>query len=186
MNFNSWDEFIDVVSTCQKCALCSGRTQVVPGAGNIQADVVFVGEGPGKQEDLQGVPFIGRSGKLLTEMLGSIGLSREDIYIANMVKCRPPENRDPLPAELEACDPYLEYQIAHINPKVIVTLGRFSLAKFLPGIPISEAHGQVYKRDLDDRVVFPMYHPAVGLYKASMRESMLEDFQKLKSLLSSL
>ena len=186
MQFNSWEDFSDTVSVCQRCRLCEGRTQVVPGAGNIKAQIMFIGEGPGKDEDIQGKPFVGRAGKLLTEMLGQIDLKREDVYIANMVKCRPPENRDPLPDELEACDPYLEFQISYINPKVIVTLGRFSMAKFLPGYSISQVHGQPKRRSSDGRLIFPMYHPAVGLYKASMRTEMLEDFRKLKTLLGTL
>ena len=118
------------IADCKKCRLCEGRTQVVPGAGNPHAEIMFIGEAPGKNEDLQGIPFIGAAGKFLNEMLETIGLKREDIFIANTVKCRPPNNRDPLPDEIETCLPYLKQQILLIRPKIIVTLGRFSLNLF--------------------------------------------------------
>lgn len=172
------------VDGCQKCELHEDTTFYVPGMGTQQTDILFVGEGPGKNEDLQGLPFVGASGKFLDELLGSIGLSREKIYITNVVKCRPPENRDPKPNEIEACDSYLEAQIMLINPKIIITLGRFSMAKFLPGVKISEVHGKPKKRQSDGRIIFPCYHPAVALYNGGMRETLKEDFARIPKILA--
>lgn len=172
------------IDGCAKCALSEGNTYYVPGMGTQQTDIMLVGEGPGKNEDLQGLPFVGASGKFLDELLGSIGLSREKIYITNVVKCRPPENRDPKPEEIEACDDYLEAQILLINPKIIITLGRFSMAKFLPGVKISEVHGQPKKRSSDGRIIFPCYHPAVALYNGGMRTTLKEDFARIPKVLA--
>lgn len=172
------------VDGCKKCSLHENNHFYVPGMGTQQTDIVLVGEGPGKNEDLQGLPFVGASGKFLDELLGSIGLSREKIYITNVVKCRPPENRDPRPEEIDACDSYLEAQIMLINPKIIITLGRFSMAKFLPGVKISEVHGKPKKRMSDGRIIFPCYHPAVALYNGSMREVLKEDFARIPKILS--
>ena len=156
----------------------------MPGYGNSNAKIMFIGEGPGKDEDLQGKPFVGRSGQLLTKLLAGIGIDREDVFITNVVKCRPPNNRDPMEDEIETCVPaYLERQIQAINPRVIVTLGRFSLGKFLPGVSITAVHGQAKRRLSDGRVIFPFYHPAVGLYKASMLSTLEYDMQVLKVLL---
>ncbi len=174
------------VDGCTRCGLCEGNTFYVPGMGTQNTDVMFIGEGPGKSEDQQGLPFVGASGKFLDQMLASIGRSRETIYITNVVKCRPPENRDPLPAEMEACDMFLEAQIMLVNPKVIVTLGRFSMAKFLPGVKISEVHGQPKRRQSDGIIVFPCYHPAVALYNGGMRTTLMEDFARLGKLLTKL
>lgn len=175
------------IHDCTKCRLHEGRTNTVPGYGNPQAKIVFVGEGPGKDEDLQGRPFVGRSGQLLTKLLAGIGIDREDVFITNVVKCRPPNNRDPMEDEIGTCVPaYLERQIQAINPRVIVTLGRFSLGIFLPGVSISQAHGQAKRRVSDKRVIFPFYHPAVGLYKASMVATLEQDMQVLKALLAKL
>lgn len=174
------------VDGCSRCGLCANNTFYVPGMGTQNTDILFIGEGPGKSEDLQGLPFVGASGKFLDVLLESIGLSRKSIYITNVVKCRPPENRDPTPEEMEACDIYLEAQIMIINPKVIVTLGRFSMAKFLPGVKISEAHGKPKRRQSDGRVIYPCYHPAVALYNGGMRTVLLEDFARLGKLLTKL
>lgn len=173
--------YIDVEG-CQKCPLWQGATQSVPGEGNPDADVVFVGEGPGKNEDAQGKPFVGAAGKFLTTLIASIGYKREDIYIANVVKHRPPGNRDPLPDELEACTPWLDDQINIIEPKLIVTLGRFSMAYFLgEGMTISKVHGQAKRRD--GRVIIPMYHPAAALYRGDLRPVLHADFAKIPKIL---
>ncbi len=181
------ESIADEVRVCTKCRLHEGRTNAVPGYGNPNAKIVFVGEGPGKDEDLQGRPFVGRSGQLLTKLLAGIGIDREDVFITNVVKCRPPGNRDPMEDEIGTCVPaYLERQIAAINPRVIVTLGRFSLGIFLPGISITASHGHPKRRQSDGRVIFPFYHPAVGLYKASMVATLEQDMQVLKALLEKL
>lgn len=165
------------VGACTKCPLHKGRLQAVPGEGNANADILFIGEGPGAQEDKTGRPFVGASGQLLTEMLGSVGLKREDVFIANVVKCRPPGNRDPIPEEIEACRAYLDRQIALINPKVIVTLGRFSMARWFPDAKISKIHGQA--KQIGPRLIVPFYHPAVALYNGSLRPQLEADFAKL-------
>ena len=140
-----FDDLIQRINTCTKCALSETRTKAVPGDGSRTADVMFIGEGPGFYEDRDGLPFIGQAGKLLNELLATIGLGRKDVYITNMVKCRPPNNRDPLPGELQACDPYLDEQIELVSPKVIVALGRYSFSKFFPGEAISKARGKPRK-----------------------------------------
>lgn len=177
------------VNACELCALCKGRTNGVPGAGNPNADVMFIGEGPGRNEDLQGLPFVGAAGKFLDKMLDSIGMSREDVYIANVVKCRPPANRDPLPAEVKACWPYLEEQVRLIRPKLIVTLGRHSMLRFLPGLKISEAHGNPKLADgiWQERQAFlPLYHPAAALYDPGKRDVHFEDFAKIPKILENI
>lgn len=168
------------------CALKTQATQAVPGEGNAQADILFIGEAPGKNEDLQGVPFVGAAGKFLAEMLTSIRLKREDIYITNIVKYRPPQNRDPLPDEIAACLPWLHAQIDIIRPAIIVTLGRHALEHFIPGKKISEVHGQAFRRrfpDIGEQVFFALYHPAAALYNGGMRETLLRDFQKIPVVL---
>lgn len=165
------------VSVCTKCDLHLSRKLAVPGAGSPDTDILFIGEGPGFHENEQGLPFVGRSGQFLDELLASCGMSRETVFITNVVKCRPPGNRDPLPPELAACNPYLERQIAAINPKVIVTLGRWSMAKFIPNAKISAIHGQ--PRWVHGRMIVPMYHPAAALRLGSLRAVMKEDFSKL-------
>ncbi len=172
--------------SCQKCQLRQSCQRVVPGAGNPQANIMFIGEAPGKKEDELGVPFVGAAGKFLDEMLASINLKREDVYIANVCKCRPPQNRDPLPEEIETCWPWLEKQINLINPKLIITLGRHSLGRFVPHLKISEAHGQVFRRtmpNIGQRYFFALYHPAAALYNGSMRQTLLADFQKIPQAL---
>jgi DNA polymerase len=165
------------VSTCAMCDLCKSRTRAVPGEGNPQAKILFIGEGPGFHEDKQGRPFVGPSGQLLQELLKSINLKREDVFITNVVKCRPPENRDPLPAEIDACNDYLDRQIAAIQPKVIVTLGRHSMAKFFSGEKISAIHGRARKKD--GYICIPMFHPAAALRTESYKIALREDFKKI-------
>jgi uracil-DNA glycosylase len=172
---------------CGRCGLCAGRTQVVFGVGNPDAELMFVGEGPGFHEDKQGEPFVGAAGKLLTELLGQIGLTRADVYIANVVKCRPPDNRDPLPEEIEACSPHLMEQIAIIRPRVICTLGRFA-TKLLADTDLSMTaiHGRAKELEIAgvSLVVFPVFHPAAALYTPSNRQVLEQDFAKLRHLLA--
>ncbi len=180
---SEYDQLVQEVASCTLCALSQTRTQAVPGDGSISADLMFVGEGPGYHEDQQGKPFVGPAGQLLDKLLASIGLGRQDVYIANMVKCRPPGNRDPLPGEIQACQPYLDRQMQIISPKVVVTLGRFSFSKFFPGEAISKARGK--PRTWNGRTIFPMYHPAAALHNPSLLPAIEADFQKLRSLVDS-
>lgn len=171
------------------CTLRATATQAVPGDGSAEAEIMFVGEAPGKNEDLQGIPFIGAAGKFLAEMLAGINLKREDIYITNVVKYRPPENRDPLPEEIAACMPWLHEQIKIIQPKIIVTLGRHAMEHFIPGKKISEVHGQAFRRTFDDigeQVFFVLYHPAAALYNGSLRATLIEDFKKIPKVVEKL
>lgn len=165
------------VSVCQRCQLSYSRKKAVPGEGPSNAEVMFIGEGPGFYENEQGRPFVGAAGKFLDELLQRSGLKREAVFITNVVKCRPPGNRDPLPEELAACNDYLERQIQAINPLVIVTLGRYSMARFLPNVRISDVHGKA--RWLDGRLIVPMFHPAAALHQPSLKSAVLEDFSKL-------
>ena len=168
------------------CSLKKTATQAVFGFGNHQASIVFIGEAPGKSEDLSGRPFVGASGKFLDEMLRSIKLSREDVYITNIVKYRPPENRDPSKEEIKACEAWLHAEIQLIQPKLIVTLGRYALNHFIPDVKIGDAHGQSYARDipgLGKQTFFALYHPAAALYNGGMRETLLKDFKKIRKLL---
>lgn len=166
---------------CQKCRLARGRTNAVPGEGPETAQIMFIGEGPGFHEDRQGRPFVGASGDLLEELLASIGLTREQVYIANVIKCRPPGNRDPLPDEMDACRPYLDRQVELIQPKIIVTLGRFSMQRYFPGQSITRVHGQI-KRE-GDRAYVPLFHPAAALRNPRWMEATREDFARLPALL---
>jgi len=172
------------VAACPKCALSKTRTKAVPGAGNPQAEIVFIGEGPGYNEDQQGLPFVGQAGKFLDELLASIDLRREDVYIANVIKCRPPNNRDPQPGEIEACAPWLEQQLAIIKPRMIVTLGRFSMSRYFKGQTIGRIHGQ--PKEIDGVIIVPMYHPAAALHQANLRGTIMEDFKKLPEILREL
>lgn len=165
------------VSICTKCDLCKGRTKAVPGEGNPQASILFIGEGPGFNEDRQGRPFVGPAGQFLEELLASINLKRSDVFITNVVKCRPPNNRDPEPGEIAACNDYLDRQIAAINPEVIVTLGRHSMAKFFGSEKVSVIHGRA--RRIGGRVCIAMYHPAAGLHQASLKDTIRADFKKI-------
>jgi len=153
-------------------------TNLVMGDGNVNADIVFIGEAPGKNEDLQGLPFVGAAGKFLNEMLAAADMDRSDVYITNIVKYRPPNNRDPLPAEKKAFWPYLLKQLQIIDPKVVVTLGRHSMEHFLPGMKISEVHGHAERIQFGDHklVVVPLYHPAAALYNGGMRQTLIDDF----------
>lgn len=171
----------DAVEVCRLCPLYQTGTRGVPGEGNPDAEILFVGEGPGQKEDELGRPFVGPAGQLLEEMLRHIGLTRGDVYIANVIKHRPPGNRDPLPDEHEACWPYLKQQIEIIRPKIIVCLGRHALARFLPGKTISEVRGRAFR--VGDAVYFAMYHPAAALYQGSLKQTLLRDIEKLPSLL---
>jgi DNA polymerase len=176
------EEIAAEVRVCPKCELARTRTHAVPGDGNAKARVMLIGEGPGWHEDQQGKPFVGNAGKFLNELLAKAGLTRDEVFITNVVKCRPPGNRDPLPDEIAACAPYLERQIAAIDPDVIITLGRFSMARWFPGERISKIHGQA-KRD-GRRLVVPMYHPAAALHQAALRGDIEDDFAKLPKLLA--
>ena len=176
----------EAIADCRKCGLCQSRTQVVFGVGNPRARLMFVGEGPGFHEDRLGEPFVGAAGKLLNELLAGIGLSRADVYIANVVKCRPPENRDPAPDEIEACSPHLMDQIALIRPTVICTLGRFATKLIAETeLSITAIHGKAKEKTLGGvpTVIFPVFHPAAALYTPANRHVLEEDFLKLRRLL---
>jgi uracil-DNA glycosylase len=170
------------VSTCTRCMLHYSRKNAVPGEGPLNAEIMFIGEGPGFHENEQGRPFVGAAGKFLEELLSSIGMKRGDVFIGNVVKCRPPNNRDPLPEELAACSEYLERQIQAINPKVIVTLGRYSMARFLPNAKISDVHGQSFS--FKNRLIVPMFHPAAALHQPSLKPSIERDFAILPALIA--
>lgn len=161
--------------------LAKTATQLVFGDGNPDADIVFVGEAPGKNEDLQGLPFVGAAGKFLDEMLSTINLKRQDVYITNIVKYRPPNNRDPLPDEKEAFLPYLQAQLDVIQPKIVVTLGRHSLNCFLPDLQISAVHGQ--PKRYKGRIYLPLFHPAAALYNGGMRQTLIDDFAKIPAII---
>lgn len=170
------------VSACQRCILSYSRKMAVPGEGPANASIMFIGEGPGFHENEQGRPFVGAAGRFLEELLASIGMERTQVFIANVVKCRPPGNRDPLPEELEACSDYLERQIQAVNPKVIVTLGRFSMARYFPNAKISDVHGQAMR--VRGRLVVPMYHPAAALHQGSLKPVVERDFALLPELIA--
>ena len=171
---------------CSKCALRPGCNRVVPGAGSAEAEIMFIGEAPGKKEDELGVPFVGAAGKFLDEMLASIKLKREDVYIANVAKCRPPENRDPSPEEISACWPWLLKQIQIIQPKLIVTLGRHSMERFFPEQKISQIHGTLIIKTIPEigkQNFYILYHPAAALYNGSLRKTLLKDFERIPKVL---
>lgn len=170
------------VSTCAKCKLCKGRTRSVPGEGSPTAKIMFIGEGPGYHEDKQGRPFVGPAGQFLDELLASINLKRSDVFITNVVKCRPPNNRDPEPEEMVACNDYLDRQIAALQPQVIVTLGRFSMSKFFGNERISVIHGRARKKD--GYICIAMYHPAAGLHQASLKDAIRQDFKKIPLIIA--
>lgn len=179
------DELARTITACRACRLCEQATHAVPGEGSPDATVLFIGEGPGKKEDELGRPFVGAAGKFLNTMLESIGWSRADVFIANVVKHRPPDNRDPASDEVAACWPYLEQQLAIIAPRLVVTLGRHSMARFLPGVRISDVHGQVQRRP-DGLTILPLYHPAAALYSPAQRSVHLADFAKIPAILKKL
>jgi len=172
-------EISSQVAVCTRCQLHFSRKKSVPGEGPLEAEIMLIGEGPGYYENEQGRPFVGAAGKFLDELLEKGGLKRESVFITNVVKCRPPGNRDPLPEELAACDDYLERQIEAINPKVIVTLGRYSMNKFLPNARISEIHGQTAQ--VRGRLIVPMYHPAAALHQPALKTTVERDFARLSA-----
>jgi uracil-DNA glycosylase family 4 len=170
------------ISVCAKCALHETRKMSVPGDGPANAEIMFIGEGPGFHENEQGHPFVGASGKFLDQLLAQADVTRSEVFICNVVKCRPPGNRDPLPDEIAACDAHLEAQIKIINPSIIVTLGRISMSKFIPDVKISAVHGQMKK--IEDRYVIPMFHPAAALHQPQLKPSILGDFANLPGQLN--
>ena len=177
------NEISTEVSTCMVCELHHSRNNAVPGEGPANSEIMFIGEGPGFHENEQGRPFVGAAGKFLEELLSKIGLKREDVFITNVVKCRPPKNRDPQPEEVDTCTKtYLDRQIQAINPKVIVTLGRFSMNLFIPNVKISNVHGQPVQ--VKGRLVVPMYHPAAALHQGSLRPVIENDFHLLPKLIA--
>jgi len=170
-------EIAKQVSVCEKCNLHLTRKHSVPGEGPINAHMLFIGEGPGFNENEMGRPFVGQAGKFLDELIGHAGFQRHEVFITNVVKCRPPENRDPLPDELSACAVYLDQQIAVINPDIIVTLGRFSMAKFFPMARISAIHGKAAW--VGERLIVPMFHPAAALHQPNLKNDIISDFKAL-------
>jgi uracil-DNA glycosylase family 4 len=170
------------VRVCVLCELHKGRNKAVPGEGPANAEIMLIGEGPGFNENEQGRPFVGAAGNFLNELLAQAGLQRADVWITNVVKCRPPANRDPLPDEIATCTShYLDRQITIIDPKIIITLGRFSMGKYMPGVKISQVHGQMKR--YGDRFVIAMFHPAAALHQAALKPAILADFAKLPQLL---
>ena len=176
-----FDELVRRIRSCTLCTLSEKRTQAVPGEGSRTADIMFIGEGPGFYEDRDGRPFVGQAGRLLDELLLSIDLNRENVYITNMIKCRAPNNRDPLPSEIQSCGPYLDAQIEMIAPRIVVTLGRYSFGKFFPSQTISKARGK--PQSWNDLVIYPIYHPAAALHNPGLRPALEQDFRNLRSLL---
>jgi DNA polymerase len=177
------------IQQCSKCVLRKGCSQVVFGAGNPVAEIIFIGEAPGKKEDELGTPFIGSSGRILDAMFTDIHIKREDVYLTNVCKCRPPENRDPLPEEIQACWPWLEKQIEIIDPEIIVTLGKYALNCFLPDAKISQVHGKVIEIEvpkIGKRKLFPIHHPAAARQNKKTRALFHEDFQKIPAILKKL
>ena len=180
---SEFDDLVQKINSCTSCTLAETRNRAVPGEGSPAADITFIGEGPGFYEDRDGRPFIGQAGQLLDELLASIGLRRDEVFITNMVKCRPPNNRDPLPEEILACRTHLDKQLEMLSPKVVVTLGRHSFSNFFPGEAISKARGK--SRSWKGRTVFPMYHPAAALHNPKLRPVIENDFARLPALIQS-
>lgn len=176
-------DLVTQIESCQRCPLGRSRTHAVPGVGPVNAPIMFIGEAPGFHEDQQGVPFVGAAGNFLNELLAGINLKRENVYICNVIKCRPPQNRDPLPEEIEACKPYLDRQIELIKPKVIVTISRFAMARWFANQKISAIHGQA--RHFGHLLVVPFFHPAAALHQPSLRKVIEEDFRKLPGFITS-
>ena len=175
------EQLYDEVRGCQRCTLARTRTLAVPGEGPLDSEVMFIGEAPGVNEDRQGRPFVGQAGAFLDELLGEAGLTRPEVYICNVLKCRPPGNRDPRPTEIEACSDYLSAQIRLIDPLLIVTLGRYSMSRFFPNQAISRIHGR--PREANGRILVPMYHPAAALHQQRLRGVIIDDFRTLPELL---
>lgn len=174
-------DLYEEIAVCQRCELAQGRTQTVPGEGPENAEIMFIGEAPGFHEDRQGRPFVGAAGKFLEELLASIGLTREEVYICNVIKCRPPGNRDPLSDEIETCRPFLDKQIELIQPKLIVTLGRYSMARYFPNASITRIHGQ--PKRVGGCIYYPMFHPAAALHQPKWRAAVEEDMLKIPQIL---
>jgi uracil-DNA glycosylase family 4 len=175
-------QLCEEIIACQDCELAKYRTKVVPGEGAEDADLLFIGEAPGWHEDQQGRPFVGPAGQFLDQLLASIGLRREEVYIANVIKCRPPQNRDPLPAEIQSCRKWLDRQIDIIQPQMIITLGRYSLARYFPNQSIGKIHGK--PRKSEDVIYYPMYHPAAALHQGSLRRTIETDMLKIPQILA--
>ena len=175
-------DIYEEIELCQNCELAKRRTRVVPGEGPEKASLLFIGEAPGWHEDQQGRPFVGPAGQFLEQLLASIGLKREQVYIANVIKCRPPGNRDPLPGEIQACSKWLDRQIEIINPKIIVTLGRYSMARYFSNEIISKVHGKAKKQG--NIIYYAMYHPAAALHQASLRKVIEADMLKITQILA--
>jgi uracil-DNA glycosylase len=175
-------ELCEEIAACQDCELARHRTRVVPGEGAEDAGLFFIGEAPGWHEDQQGRPFVGPAGQFLDQLLASIGLRREDVYIANVIKCRPPQNREPLPGEIEACRRWLDRQIEIVQPVMIVTLGRYSLARYFPNESIGKVHGR--PRKLEGIIYYPMYHPAAALHQGSLRSVIETDMLRIPQILA--
>ena len=169
------------IAACTRCPLSATRTQTVPGHGDPHAELLFIGEAPGFYEDQQGVPFVGRSGALLDQLLEGINLTRSDVFVANIIKCRPPDNRDPIPTEIATCQPYITEQIGGINPKLIVTLGRFAMQYFLPGAAMGRSHGQPIHAG--PHTIYPLYHPAAALRQGRLHQVLRDDFARIPELL---
>ncbi|MFH0930286.1 MAG: uracil-DNA glycosylase [Candidatus Moraniibacteriota bacterium] len=177
------------IKKCRSCQLRGTCAQVVSGEGSEKARILFIGEAPGAEEDKQGLPFVGAAGKFLNQMLETINLKREDVFIANVLKCRPPANRDPLPEEVAACWPWLLEQIKTIKPKLIVLLGRHAMERFLPNQKISQIHGTAVRREIEGvgkQIFYILYHPAAALYQGSLREVLLADFKKIPKVLKAI
>ena len=182
MVISEYESLVNKIKTCVQCDLCKTRTNAVPGQGSLTSKIMFVGEAPGAREDEVGLPFVGAAGNVLSGMLELIGLSRQEVYIANIIKCRPPNNRDPSPHEIDQCWKYLDKQIDLINPDLIVTLGRHSFGNFFPGELISQARGR--PRNWNGRTIFPVYHPAATLHNPRLKPILEEDFRKMKMLIN--
>ena len=175
-------QLCEEIIACRDCELAKYRTKAVPGEGAEDADLLFIGEAPGWHEDQQGRPFVGPAGQFLDQLLTSIGLRREEVYIANVIKCRPPQNREPLPVEIQSCRKWLDRQIEIIRPQMIITLGRYSLARYFPNESIGKIHGK--PRKLGDLIYYPMYHPAAALHQGSLRRTIETDMLKIPQLLA--
>ena len=182
MVISEYESLVNKIKTCVQCDLCKTRTNAVPGQGSLTSKIMFVGEAPGAREDEVGLPFVGAAGNVLSGMLELIGLSRQEVYIANIIKCRPPNNRDPSSHEIDQCWKYLDKQIDLINPDLIVTLGRHSFGNFFPGELISQARGT--PRNWNGRTIFPVYHPAATLHNPRLKPILEEDFRKMKMLIN--